>query len=687
MSESVRTPSCFANNLNNFYAGKLADNLASWQKLTTDTWILEQIRGFEVELTDRPLQNYRPYPLRLSDHDKRALDQAIDDFIDWGIVAPWTGSMNDIFVSTIFPVSKRDGSARVILNLSVFNECVEERHFKMDTVHDAINLMSLDCYFASVDFKHAYYSVRVAPKHRKYMVFEWRGRLWCFCALPQGLRSAPRTFTKILKPVFATLREQGHTIIGYIDDSLLIEDNPDALCLAVTRATDLFDSLGLTIHPKKSVLRPVQYIEFLGFNLDSRNMTVSLTQRKRDKIKRLGCALLRHAKCTIQELAEFIGNVVAAEPSVQNAPLHYKGLEIDRNDALRASYGNYETLMTLSRSSRDDIQWWIDNTPSMQRFITPSQPDMFTESDASLDGWGASFQGQSTGGDWNDEESELHINVLELKAAFLTLQSFCAGMHDVHIRLKMDNTTAVACVNKRGSTKKQLFELIRIIFGWAANRNIQLSAEYLPGHLNVVADRESRTHNLDMEWMVKPHLFKELCDVYGEPEIDLFATRINHQLDQYVSWRPDPHAMHVDAFTLNWSAHYLYAFPPFSVIPRLLSKQEEEGGDMLVVLPVWPTRPWFGRLLTRVVEPPLLLPRNCLRLPQDLRATHKLSRTLRLGIFRLSNRSLNCRDSHRRSLTFSSARGETPRSSSTKCTCINGLSTVLQSRFKCWHQR
>ena len=39
-----------------------------------------------------------------------------------------------------------------------------------------------------------------------------------------------------------------------------------------------------------------------------------------------------------------------------------------------------------------------------------------------------------------------------------------------------------------------------------------------------------------MEWMVKPHLFMKLCDVYGKPDIDLFATRINHQLDQNVAW-------------------------------------------------------------------------------------------------------------------------------------------------------
>ena len=422
--ERVRTISpCFQNNLHNFYAGKLADHIEAWQKITTDTWILEQIRGFKVELIERPLQDFRPYPLRLPTRDQDALDRTMLAFIDWGIVEPWTGNEDNIFVSTVFPVGKKDGSARVILNLSFFNDSVEERHFKMETIQDAINLMSEDCWFASVDFKHAYYSVNVAPSHRKYMCFEWDRRLWCFTVLPQGLRSAPRTFTKILKPVFASLREQGYTIIGYIDDSLLIDTHRATLQVAVQKATALFDSLGLTIHPSKSVLQPVKRIEFLGFILDSQTMTVGLTHPKRKKILRLAKNLIHHERCSVQELAEFIGNLVAAEPSIENAPLHYKSLEIDRNAALRQSRGDYTAIMKMSSMSRQDVQWWIDNIMTTERFIVSLPPTLVTESDASMDGWGASFQGQSTGGDWTDQESECHINVLELKATFLTLQS------------------------------------------------------------------------------------------------------------------------------------------------------------------------------------------------------------------------------------------------------------------------
>ena len=62
-----------------------------------------------------------------------------------------------------------------------------------------------------------------------------------------------------------------------------------------------------------------------------------------------------------------------------------------------------------------------------------------------------------------------------------------------------------------------------------------------------------------------------------KPEIDLFAPRLNHQCSTYVSYRPDPEALAIDAYSLDWSNLNLYAFPPFSVIPTVLNKLKSTG--------------------------------------------------------------------------------------------------------------
>ena len=110
------------------------------------------------------------------------------------------------FISAIFVRPKMDGARRMILNLKDFNQHVEHHHFKMETLIDAIRLMTSNCFMASVDLKDAYYSVLIAKPHKKYLKFAWKGSLYAFSYFPNGLASCPRKFRKLLKPVYAVLR-------------------------------------------------------------------------------------------------------------------------------------------------------------------------------------------------------------------------------------------------------------------------------------------------------------------------------------------------------------------------------------------------------------------------------------------------------------------------------------------------
>ena len=54
--------------------------------------------------------------------------------------------------------------------------------------------------------------------------------------------------------------------------------------------------------------------------------------------------------------------------------------------------------------------------------------------------------------------------------------------------------------------------------------------------------------------------------------MDLFASRLYHQILRYISWQPDPHAWMVDAFQTNCTHVKAYVFPPFALIGRVLAK-------------------------------------------------------------------------------------------------------------------
>ena len=74
-------------------------------------------------------------------------------------------------------------------------------------------------------------------------------------------------------------------------------------------------------------------------------------------------------------------------------------------------------------------------------------------------GWGAVTKDNTTGGHWTVER-ELKINALELKAAQIGLKSLCKSKFDVHIRLRIDNVTAVTYINNMGGTKSRICNLI-----------------------------------------------------------------------------------------------------------------------------------------------------------------------------------------------------------------------------------
>ena len=48
-------------------------------------------------------------------------------------------------------------------------------------------------------------------------------------------------------------------------------------------------------------------------------------------------------------------------------------------------------------------------------------------------------------------------------------------------------------------------------------------------------------------------MFKQICQKWFTPHVDLFATHLNHKLPLYVSPIPDPNAWDIDALNINWT--------------------------------------------------------------------------------------------------------------------------------------
>ena len=379
---------------------------------------------------------------------------------------------------------------------------------------------------------------------------------------------------------------------------------------------------------------------------------------------------------TIRTFSQLIGKLVATQQGVEYAPLFYKPLEKVKEGELKKHGGNYNSFMTIPKKVHPVINWWIDNVDSSYKVISHGKPQLVLYSDSSKKGWGAYNETENirTGGKWSATEQESHINILELQACQLTLHTFCKNVKNLHVRIYMDNTTSCSYINKLGGKTSELDSLAREIWFWCLDRHIHLSAAHVPGIDNHEAGEESRADNDDTEWSLREEVFKSIHVMHPEMSVDLFASRLNHKLIKYVARRPDPNAIAIDAFTMTWTNELFFIFPPFSLLPRILQKVEEDKAAAILIAPLWPTQSWWPSLLRLVMGQCYRLPntQKILYLPHRQGKQHPLKR-MNLGCFPISGKHSRTKESQDKQETLSSNHGEFPPRDSTILTLPSGL--------------
>ncbi|OXU21308.1 hypothetical protein TSAR_001510 [Trichomalopsis sarcophagae] len=182
--------------------------------------------------------------------------------------------------------------------------------------------------------------------------------------------------------------------------------------------------------------------------------------------------------------------------------------------------------------------------------------------------------------------------------------------------------------------------LAKEIWQWAEERHISLFASYIASSENTEADRLSRLVNLDIEWELHDSFFVVIENVFGRPDIDLFANGSNAKCATFYSWRPEPGAVGVDAFTMDWSGLNFYAFPPFSLILKTLAKIRQDEASGILVVPFWPGQPWFPLFESLLINQLVFGPEANLLLSPCRKKIHPQAEHLQLIVGRVSGRPL-----------------------------------------------
>ena len=153
-------------------------------------------------------------------------------------------------------------------------------------------------------------------------------------------------------------------------------------------------------------------------------MTISVSPPKAgaviDKIKKF----ISNNSNTLRDLASVLGTIISVIPATPYGKLHYRTTEKFKILELKKAKGNFNAKLSLiSEDVNAELYWWIVNVGKHHQPICQPEIDLHLETDASLEGWGATDHHTPIGGRWHNTEGH-SINYLEMMAILLAIKSY-----------------------------------------------------------------------------------------------------------------------------------------------------------------------------------------------------------------------------------------------------------------------
>ena len=537
---------------------RLLNFAREWNRLTTDQFVRSVVRkGYRIDSS--PNLSPVPIPMHLSRDSEKAqsLRQDIRSLLDKRAIEELDlASLSPGFYSRIFLVRNKDGDWRPVFDLKSLNQFVRKEKFKMTTPRVVTNALHHGYWVVSVDLKYAYFHIPIHKKSRHLLRFAVETddglRVFQFRALPFGLTSAPRVFTKVILPLGHLAHMHAVCLLQYLDDWILRSADRSLLAQQTNWLLSGMRRVGLVLNVPKSHLVPTQRLTHIGveYHLDEGLMFPPM--ERVIKIESKVSLLLSVRAVTAYFWLSLLGLMNSATPLGR---LHLRPLQFYLLAHWAPASRNLTALIPVKHILLDHhLRWWLDRKctrAGMLLDIPEARAQLFT--DASESGWGAHMDTLQASGLWSAREAMLHINQLEMIAVRNALLAFRTQLAGLPVQLMSDNATVVSYLTKQGGTASlPMYRLAKEVLLLARYTDIILRAKHIPGERNAPADLLSRRDKVvHTEWTLVQTVVDSLCITWDKPNVDLFATRLNNRLPVFVSPMADPLAVEVDAMSIS----------------------------------------------------------------------------------------------------------------------------------------
>ena len=379
--------------------------------------------------------------------------------------------------------------------------------------------------------------------------------------------------------------------------------------ILMSRDTTIFllQHLGFILNMEKSILNPVQEIEFLGLIVNSVKMTLSLPEQKIKWIQDQCQDLHVKGFVAVLELTKLIGLLASTIQVVLLAQLSISSAATDKCSKTQWAILRGPVLeqgvkerTTMVDSKFETLQWWIDNTTSVL---------CYNKNRCLQEGVGCTFSRDTNrrGGDIRGKgNAHKYFGTESNEVSFVISQTneneSSSFSNRQHISLDV--------LTKNGGYWEQE------TFGPGQGYMGLYLEEWDPDYSRMSAKLPERGSRLAVkepqgQFSVEtssPNISSNLPNKRNFRDRPV-ASRLSHQLPKYFAWRPDPCSQVTDAMQHPWGSKYLCALPPFSMINKVLNKvKQDKVGKMLLVAPTWQSQTLYSILLSMSLEKPKLLP-------------------------------------------------------------------------------
>jgi len=595
--------------------------------------------GYVIPLLDQP-PVYEEQNNASARENPEIVREIVLDMIAKGIVTKVDKKPHCVAPLGLVSKLKSDGSIkhRLIYDASrCLNLYVKDQHVSLTGLEEALEMTLPGDFQATFDLTSAYYHVKITESQRKYLgahIVDENGESLYFIYnhLPFGLKCAVHCITKIMKPLLAFLHKQGIRIGIYIDDGRVLggsklETNDN---LAFTYR--ILSEAGWQVEFSKSTpLGEASHLStYLGFQINSSNMMVTLPDTKIVEIRNDIQEILDSYSIKIKNLAKVLGKIISTIPSHGFLAMVCSRSGYVMQESHVQSFG-WKGKIVLNDSTKRELSFFASKISSLNG--SPIQSSMskirvdsiFPHAVVKLDkafahGFGTSDYSKIVSDASGFKVAAIDLSNTASKEFSFVLskheQSLASGlrellavektlMHWQHVggysNLKLfwgtDSENTVSFLSK-GSSKPHVQKVCFHI----AELCTQMKLAIHPIHLLrddiriQWADALSKSHDTD-DWSIDQYTFDHFKSHFNL-EIDAFANRNNARLPRFYSEFFEEGCEGVNAYAQIWKGVNLWLCPPVSELIQVAIEINKRSCQGVIIFPNWPTSTFFTSFIS-----------------------------------------------------------------------------------------